>query len=81
MRINVQFMALLISVKSNTAKNGNVYYRLSIESDSGDAGTVGCSQEIYDLFNKGDLERFQTYQFEAIYNTQYGSLIVNSVIE
>jgi hypothetical protein len=65
MRIKCKFNALVVGKKSNvSAKNGQTYYQLAIATN-GEAGNIGCTQEIYEA-----VEEMKAYNFEAEFNSQ-----------
>lgn len=80
MRIKVNFLGVLIGVKSNVGKNGNTYYNLSLSCDD-EAGTVSCNKDVFDAIQTGQFKKFKDYGFVATYNVQYGSLQVVQIYD
>lgn len=74
MRMNVEFNGTLISMKETEGKNGK-YYNVSVDCE-GEAGTLGCTEDVYQQYVHGDIDRFTDYHFVGQYNSQYGSLRV-----
>lgn len=72
------FVGTLINAKAEMGKNGNEYYKMSVDCD-GESGSISCTKDVYDLYQTGAIDRFSDYQFTGVYNDQYRSLQLISV--
>lgn len=80
MKIITEFKGTYINAKANTGKNGNTYYQISVDCN-GDAGSISCTEDVFNLCQSGAVERFHDYIFTGELNTQYGSFRIRDVRE
>lgn len=79
MRIKMLFSGTLINAKSEKSRDGkNTYYKVSLDQE-GEAGSLSCTEDVYDLFQNGGLERFTNCSFNAVFDDQYKNLRVFDV--
>ena len=79
MRIKMCFNGTLINAKSEKSRDGkNIYYKVSLDQ-SGEAGSLSCTEDVYSLFENGGLERFSECSFDAVFDDQYKNLRVFDV--
>ncbi|MCD8122902.1 MAG: hypothetical protein LUE65_11855 [Clostridiales bacterium] len=76
MRIKVAFRGTLINAKSEESRDGkNTYYKVSLDQN-GEAGSMSCNKDVYDLVAGGQLEKYSEIDFQAVYNDQYKNMQV-----
>lgn len=77
MKTKVTFQAIGLSLKEESGKDGNKFYKVAIDQD-GEAGTLSMTEDAY----KSIVSSFQKYKptsFTAEFNDSYKSLRVIAV--
>ncbi|MEG1847851.1 MAG: hypothetical protein RR238_05205 [Lachnospiraceae bacterium] len=76
MKVKTMLKAYCVGKASSLSQDGKVtYYNCSISQDD-TAGTINCSEDIFNA-----VERFKEYTFMAEFNDKYGNLRIISVVD
>lgn len=82
MKLNVDFTGILISAgaKDYKMQNGQsgTSYSLGLEH-CGEVGNVKCSKQLYDLFQTGQVPKYQDCAFHGVYDTDYRNMTVDEM--
>lgn len=78
MKIKVNFKAVVINVVAREGKEGRMFYQISLDCD-GDAGSLGCTEDVYKAFCDGYFKKYTECQIHAQINLQFQSLRVLAV--
>lgn len=69
MKIGCQSISTVLSVKEETMKDGNKYYKMAIMQE-GEAGSISCTEDVF----KSPFEPFKEYVLDLIYDDKYGRM-------
>ena len=73
--INATTLKVITKFKQPSVDGTKQYPRLSVLSGY-EAGTLGCSEEIYAAVSEG-----MTYVFESVYDDKYGSFKLSRIMK
>ncbi len=74
MKVKGVISCIGLSIKSETGKDNNHFYKISIDQD-GEAGTLPMSEDSYKLI-ENSFKKYSPTQLNVEYNDQYKSLRV-----
>lgn len=76
MKLDCTLKTEVIGKSKDVSKDGRTtYYRLTLMQDP-EAGKLSCSEEIYDMVQKGS-----TYTFKAQFNDEYKSFRLIDIVD
>lgn len=73
--VNVTRLKVITKFKQPSADGAKQYPKLSVLSGF-EAGTIGCSEDIYNAVADG-----ATYDFESVYDDKYGSFKLSRILK
>ena len=80
MRIQLNVKGVLVTTKETSSKDGlKKYHSVSIENND-EAGTLNCSDSVYQDIKSGKFPKYKEYIFEGEYNTDWKMLQINRIL-
>lgn len=79
MRIQLNVKGVLVASKERDGKENKKYHSISIENND-EAGTISCSDSVFEEIKSGKFPKYKEYTFLGEFNTDYNYLQINGII-